>query len=148
MIFIRIGTKSTSSYTKATTQCNLHVLPPLIKMRQLSRNFLNSISINILETIYWSDNETIHDLEMERCKMCNNSPSICSKSSSIPPDNPPILQSKYPILDSDNISTSTLKDHPLDTKYLNNLLSEVSCVLKDNDIHIYLEKWGGRGKNN
>ena len=32
MIFVRIGTKSTSSYTKATTHFNLRVLPPLIKM--------------------------------------------------------------------------------------------------------------------
>ena len=51
--FFRIGTKSSSSYLKATTQYNLHVLPPLIKMRQLSHNFINSISIDILETIYW-----------------------------------------------------------------------------------------------
>ena len=51
VVFIRIRRKSTSSYTKATTQFNIHILSPLIKMRQLSRNFLNSISIDVLEKI-------------------------------------------------------------------------------------------------
>ena len=44
MTIIRIGTKSSSSYLKATTQYNHHILPPIIKMRQLSHVFLNSIS--------------------------------------------------------------------------------------------------------
>ena len=48
---------------------------------------------------------------------------------STPPDNPPVLQSKHPILHSHNINTSTLKDKYLDIIYLNTLLSEVSCVL-------------------
>ena len=48
MTFIRIGRKSLSSYIEVTTQFNLHALPPLIKMRQLSHNFLNLISIDIL----------------------------------------------------------------------------------------------------
>ena len=48
MVFIRIGMKSISFYTKVTTQLNLHVLLSLLKMRQLSRNFLKSISIDIL----------------------------------------------------------------------------------------------------
>ena len=43
MVFIRIGTKSSSSYVKAAKQFNLRVLPLLITMRQLSHNFLNSI---------------------------------------------------------------------------------------------------------
>ena len=45
MTYIRIGTKSSSSYLKATTQYNYHILPPIIKMRQLSHVFLNSISV-------------------------------------------------------------------------------------------------------
>ena len=49
---IRIGTKSISYHIKATAQYNLHVLLLLIKMRQLSHNFLKSISTDILETIY------------------------------------------------------------------------------------------------
>ena len=52
MTFIRIGTNSPSSYIKATTQLNFYVLPPLIKMRQLSLNFLNSLSIDISGVIY------------------------------------------------------------------------------------------------
>ena len=32
------------------------------------------------------------------------------------------------------------------TLHLKHLLSEVSCVLKDNDTNMHLEKWGGRGK--
>ena len=38
MSFIRIRTKSSSSYIKAIKQFNLHVLSPLINMHQLSRN--------------------------------------------------------------------------------------------------------------
>ena len=47
MAFIRIGTKSSSSYLKVTTQYNHQVLPPLIKIRQLTHLFLNSISTDI-----------------------------------------------------------------------------------------------------
>ena len=118
MTFIRIWTKSISSYMKVTTQFNHRGLPPLIKIHQLSHNFLKSISTNILETIRWSEDESIHDLEIERCNIHNNSSSNCSKSSSTPPDNPPILQSEYPILDSNNINTSNLKDKPLDIIFL------------------------------
>ena len=76
--------------------------------------------------------------------MRNNSSSNYSKYSSTPPDNPPIIQSKYPILDSHNINTTNLKDKPLDIIHLKNLLSEVSYILKDNNININLEKSGGR----
>ena len=48
MTFIRIERKLLSSYIEVTTQYNLHALPPSIKMRQLSHNFLNLISIDIL----------------------------------------------------------------------------------------------------
>ena len=109
MIFVRIGTKSTSSYTKATTHFNLRVLPPLIKMYWLSYNFLNPISVDNLETIYCSEDKNEHDWEIERFRMRNNSTSICFKSSSTPPDNPPVLQSKYSILDSHNINTASFK---------------------------------------
>ena len=52
--FIRIETKASSSYTKATTQYNNQVLPPLINMRLLNNFFFNLISIDIIETINWS----------------------------------------------------------------------------------------------
>ena len=91
MIFIRIGTKSTCSYIKATTQYNLNGLTRLIKMRQLSHNFLNSISTYIIETIYWSEDESVYDPVN-----CKKSSSNCSKSSSTSHDNPSILQSIYP----------------------------------------------------
>ena len=64
---------------------------------------------------------------------------IGSKSLSSPPDN------TYPISDSHNSNTSNLKEILLGVIHLNNLLSEASCVLKDNDIKIHLEKWSGRG---
>ena len=89
---------------------------------------------------YWYEDESAHGSELR-----NNSSSNYSKSSSTPLDNPPVLQSKYPILDSYNINTSTLKDKRLDIMYLKNLLSVVSCVIKDNDINMHLEKCGGRG---
>ena len=139
MIFIRTRTKLSSSFTKATTQFNHHILPPIIKMRQLSHNFLKSISTNILETIYWSEDESVHDPVISK-KLSSN----YSKSSSTSPDNPPILQSIYTILDSHNINininininTSDLESKPLDIKLLNNLLSKVSCVLIDNNFHM------------
>ena len=85
MICIRIGTKSSFSYTKATTHLNHHILLPIIKMRQLSHNLLNSISTDVLETIYWYEDESVHDPEIY-----NNSSSNCSKSlSSL--KQPPIL---------------------------------------------------------
>ena len=141
MTFIRVRTRYTYSYIKGTTQFNHHILPPIIKMRQLSHYFLNWISTDILEKIYWSDDESVSDPVIY-----NNSSSTCSKSSSTSHDNPTILQSIYPILDSLNINTSNLNYKPFDVNFLKNLLSEVTCVLKDNNININLEKWGGRGK--
>ena len=41
MTFICIGTKSSTSYTKPTTQYNNQVILPLINMRQLSNDFFN-----------------------------------------------------------------------------------------------------------
>ena len=109
MIFIRIGTKSTSSYIKATSQYNHHILPPIIKMCQLSHYILNSVSTKKLEIIHWSENERISDPVI-----CKKSPSNSSKSSSTSHDNPPILQSIHPILDKLNINISNLNDKPLD----------------------------------
>ena len=141
MTFIRVRTRYTYSYIKGTTQFNHHILPPIIKMRQLSHYFLNWISTDILEKIYWSDDEIVSDPVI-----CNNSSSTYSKSSSTSYDNPTILQSIYPILDKFNSNTSKLDDTPLDVRFLKNLLSEVSCILIDNNINMNLEKWGGRGK--
>ena len=78
-------------------------------MRQLSHYFLNSITTEVLETIYWSENERISDPVM-----CKHSSSNCSKSASTSHDNPPILQSIYPILDKLNINTSNLDAKILD----------------------------------
>ena len=135
--FIRIETKASSSYTKATTQYNNQVLPPLIKMHLLSSVFLNSISTDIMETINWSKNERV-----SVPAICNYIPSNSSKSTSTStsPANLPILQSLYPILNSLNINTFDLENKQLDVIYLKNLLSEVSCVLTDNNININLEK--------
>ena len=86
-----------------------------------------------------------------------NTPSDCSKSTSISAststcassskftshDTPPMLPTLYPMLDKLQINTSNLDVK--DEIYLKNLLSEVSCVLTDNNITLHLEKWGGRG---
>ena len=69
-----------------------------------------------------------------------------SSSTSTFHDNPLILQPLYPILDKLNINTSKLDDKFLDVIYLKNFLSEVSCVLTDNNISMNLEKWVGRRK--
>ena len=149
MTFIRIGTKSSSSYTKPTTQYNNQVLPPVINMRLSSNDFLKSISTDDIESINWSENECV-----SIPAICKYIPSNFSKSTSTSTssststlhDNPPILQSLYLILDKININTSKLDDKPLNVIYLKNLLSEVSCVLTDNNISMNFEKWGGRGK--
>ena len=108
MTFIRIGTKSSSSYLKATTQYNHHILPPIIKMRQLSHAFLNSISVDVLETINWSVNESV--CVPVNLKSAPSNSSNSSKSTSTSYDNPPILQSMYHILDKLNINTSKLDE--------------------------------------
>ena len=136
LTFIRIGNKSSISYLKVLTQYNHHILPPIIKMRQLSHYFLNWISTKNLETLYWSENERVSDPAI-----CKISPSNCSKSSSTSHDNPPIPQSVYLILDKLNINTFKLDDKPLDLIFLNNLLSKVSCVWIDNNINMNLKKW-------
>ena len=116
-------------------------------MRLLNNDFLNSISTDVIESINWSENELVSIPTI--CKQFQSnfskstSTSTCS-STSTSHDNPPILQSLYPILDKHNIDTYKLDDKPLDVIYLNNLLSEVSCVLTDNNISMKLEKWGGR----
>ena len=114
-------------------------------MRLLSNLFLNSISTDIIETINWSENERV-----SIPAICKNLPSNFSKSTSISTstsrDNPPIIQTLYPILDSLDVNTSNLEDKHLDNIFLNNLLSEVRCVLIDNNMNMNLEKWGGRGK--
>ena len=53
------------------------------------KSYFHKLNINTyLETLYWSEDEMLHELEMR-----NNSSSNCSISSFTPPDNPPILQS-------------------------------------------------------
>ena len=94
-------------------------------MRQLIHNFLNSISTDILEKIYWYDDESVHDSDIEKIRIGNNSSSDCSKSSSMPPDNPPILQSKITNLNSNNSNTSTLKGKPLNIIYLKDYCPKV-----------------------
>ena len=91
--------------------------------------------------MYWYETESVYDPII-----CNNSSSNCSKSSSTSHGNPLILQSIHPILDSLNIYTSNLNDKSFDAIFLKRVLSEVNCVLIDNNININLEKWGGRGK--
>ena len=94
MIYIRFGTKSLLSYPKPATQYSHQVLPPFIKMRQLTHLFLNSISTDILDTINWSENE-----DVPVPTICKTTSSNCSKSTSISTftststshDNPPIL---------------------------------------------------------
>ena len=77
-------------------------------MSQLSHVFLNAISVDILERINWSVNESVSVPAISK-----NIPPKCSKSTSILYDNPPILQLMYPILDKLNINTSDLDDNPL-----------------------------------
>ena len=95
--------------------------------------------MNIIEVIYWSEDENINDSKIKRCVLHGKSSLIGSKSIPIPPNDTPVLQSKYPILDSHNINISILKDKLLNVIYLKYLLSEFSCVLKDNDSNMYFK---------
>ena len=89
MTFIRIGTKSSSSYKKPTTQYNNQVLPPLINMCILSNDFLNSISTDVIESINWSENERV------------SIPAICK-----------YIPSNFSKATSTSSSISTLHDNP------------------------------------
>ena len=91
--------------------------------------------------IYWSEDESVSNPVI-----CNNSSSSCSKTSSTSHDNPPILQSIYLILDSLKIDPSHLNYNYFDVIFLNDLLSEVGCVLAYNNINLHLEKRGDRRK--
>ena len=116
MTFIRIGTKSSSSYLRATTQYNHHILPPITKMRQLSYNFLNSMSADILKIIHWYVNKSVSVPAIYKRCPSNSSKSTyisTSSSTSTSHDNPPILQSLCPILNSLNINTSALENKQL-----------------------------------
>ena len=77
-------------------------------MRQLSHYSLNSISTDILEIVHWSVNERVSDQAIYK-----DDP-YCSKSTSTSHDNPPMLQTLYPILDSLDINTSNLEVKYLD----------------------------------
>ena len=118
----------------------------MINIRILSHVFLSSISIHVIETIHWSENKCISVPAIYK-----STPSIISEyiststSTSTSHDNPPILQTLYPILESLNIDTSDLENKPMIVINLMNLLSEVCSVLKDNNINMNLEKWGGHG---
>ena len=94
-----------------------------------------SISTDALETIYWLINKSVSVPAICEKILSNYSKAI---STSISHDNPPILTSLYPILDKLNINTSDLENKNLDVIYLKNLLSEVSCVLTDNNISLNL----------
>ena len=115
-------------------------------MRLLSNNFLNSISTDVIESINRSENERVSIPVSCKYIPSNFSTSTSTSTSTFTlHDNPPIFQSLYPILDKLHINTSELDDKHLDVICLKNLLSEVSCVLTDNNISLNLEKWGGRG---
>ena len=58
VIFIRIG-KKLNYFPKASSSYNSHHLPPVIKMCQLGRIFLQSITIDILESICWNDKNVL-----------------------------------------------------------------------------------------
>ena len=62
--FIRISNNNYPSYLKVSQQYNYGRLPPVIKIYHISRMFLQSITIDISETIFW--NECINSNRLKR----------------------------------------------------------------------------------
>ena len=60
-------------------------------------------------------------------------------------DNPPVLSSKYYLLESLYIETSDLKTNYFRLIKLKSIMKEVTCVLEDNEIEISIDSWGGCG---
>ena len=119
-------------------QYNSQFLLPLIKIRQLSCNFLNSISTDISDGIYWSKDGSVNISEIQGSRSFDKTSSSVSKSQSslqsTPFDNTHFLQSKHPILDYHKINTSNLKDKPLEMICLKTLLTEVHNKLDNDDV--------------
>ena len=108
-------------------------------MHLLSNDLLNSISKDDIESINWSENERVSiptSCKYIPSNLSKSTSTSSSSSTSILHDNPPILQSLYPILKSLNIITSDLENKHLDVIYLKNVLPEVNCVLTDNNINM------------
>ena len=63
-------------------------------------------------------------------------------------DNPPLPSSKNPLLDSLSIEISDLETNSLRVIKLKSKMKEVIRILKDNEISMNVESWGGRKKTN
>ena len=99
-------------------------------MRQLSCNFLNSISLDISEAICCYKYDSVNVSDIKRCTIPDFSSLNGSKSSTSSIGNTPIILSKYPILDNHNIDTSNLEERPLDVIYFKNFFQKLLLCSK------------------
>ena len=106
--FIRIGNKHYHSYLKASKQYSIGHLPPVINTCHTSRIFLKSITIDISDSISWS--EGINNNSLKRNEVQTSNVKIIHISKTIIIDNSPVLWSKYPLLESLAMKTSDLKN--------------------------------------
>ena len=98
----------------------------------------------ISDSISW--NECINNNNRKKSDVPNSNLKNVFNFTSIIIDNPPLLSSKYPLLDSLSIDTSDLETNPLRVIKLKKIMKEVTRVLEDNQISMNIESWGGRGK--
>ena len=105
--FIRIGNKYYPSYLKASKQYSTGHLPPVMNICHNSRTFLESITIDILDSTYWNEYINNNSLKIKYIQISNikNIPT----STTIIIVNSHVLSSKYPLLESLSIETSDLQ---------------------------------------
>ena len=107
VLFIRIDNKKISSYVKASQQYNYSHLPPVIDTCPISRMFLQSITIDILDSICF--NSYINSNRLKRYDVQINKVTDVSKAATSLIDNLSILSSKCPLLESLSIEPSDIK---------------------------------------
>ena len=98
----------------------------------------------ISDSISW--NEYINNNNMKKSDVPNSNLKNVSNFTTTTIDNPPLLSSKYPLLDSLSIEISDLETNPLRVIKSKNIMKEVTRFFEDNQISMNIEIWGYREK--
>ena len=103
-IISKIGNKQYLSYLKASKQYNSGHLPPVINTCHISGMFLQSMTVDISDTIYW--NKCINSNSLKRSEVQVNNVIDVYITTTTLIDNSPVLSSKYRLLKSLSIEIS------------------------------------------